>query len=623
MNNPRQPEHYGERRLKSLLDKFNDDSYFYWFSIDYLPKVSDIDLLLVHREAGAFSLEIKAVPISEIEAVSHTTIEIRGRGKKDNPNIQAYKAMTSLWNYFSDNGHSFPFYMVASSVFPLIERREWKSAFRHSPAIQKLADSMIMKDDLFSSKILELRLSDIYYNPPVRKGSRQDFSFNRNGINLLNNLLSDTVVKPKPPSISSFKDIAKKQSRYLQKRYTLNSSMRLAFEGIPGSGKTYCLLTLADMFGSEGYNVVFLCYNKALASQLRINIDTLAHENNDPELVQFVAVYDIFEHASLMAKALGIDILTTDDFEKWLDLIREEIESTETTVVGFPEVLLVDEVQDFAPSHIRWVEYWASKANKVAVARGIGQELYSNQSNNLRWLKEFDIEILNTNYRNPGKLFLMSYLVGGTRLDQRELPQFIKSVRSDLKSKKLKVQRKTEMGLSLIQVDDSTDEVLINDYKSVIAFELSDLLEGGQDPYQLLILVRGRKSKRLIQEALKQLKEESNIDSLDMLNSESRRQAPTADKIRICTFESARGLEANTVIIAGFELLQLGEMRDANLGLVTLSRAIEKCIILERVCTGPSLSSSLENFIVNTPFLTQSSRRVFMPHFGTQMASCH
>ena len=26
---------------------------------------------------------------------------------------------------------------------------------------------------------------------------------------------------------------------------------------------------------------------------------------------------------------------------------------------------------------------------------------------------------------------------------------------------------------------------------------------------------------------------------------------------------------------------------------------------------------------VNTPFLTQSSRRVFMPHFGTQMASCH
>lgn len=26
---------------------------------------------------------------------------------------------------------------------------------------------------------------------------------------------------------------------------------------------------------------------------------------------------------------------------------------------------------------------------------------------------------------------------------------------------------------------------------------------------------------------------------------------------------------------------------------------------------------------VNTPFITQSSRRIFMPHFGTQMASCH
>lgn len=26
---------------------------------------------------------------------------------------------------------------------------------------------------------------------------------------------------------------------------------------------------------------------------------------------------------------------------------------------------------------------------------------------------------------------------------------------------------------------------------------------------------------------------------------------------------------------------------------------------------------------VNTPFIIQSSRRVFMPHFGTQAASCH
>lgn len=29
------------------------------------------------------------------------------------------------------------------------------------------------------------------------------------------------------------------------------------------------------------------------------------------------------------------------------------------------------------------------------------------------------------------------------------------------------------------------------------------------------------------------------------------------------------------------------------------------------------------NFSVNTPFITQSSRREFMPHFGTLTASCH
>lgn len=26
---------------------------------------------------------------------------------------------------------------------------------------------------------------------------------------------------------------------------------------------------------------------------------------------------------------------------------------------------------------------------------------------------------------------------------------------------------------------------------------------------------------------------------------------------------------------------------------------------------------------VNTPFITQSSRRIFMPHYGTQTVSCH
>lgn len=604
MSNSREPEHYGEMRLKSLFDQFNDDSYFYWFSVDYLPKVSDVDLLLVHKTAGAFCLEIKAIPISEIEAVSRTTIEIRGRGKKDNPNLQAYKAMTSLWNFFQENGHRFPFFTVASSVFPLIERSEWKFAFRHSPVIQNLADSMIMKDDLLSSKILEVRLKTIYINPPIRTGSSKVFSFDRSNISLINQIVADTVVTPKPPSISSFRAIAQKQARYLQKRYALNSDMRLVFEGIPGSGKTYCLLTLADMFGTEGYSVVFLCYNKALAAQLRININTLAQENNDPELVQFVTVYDIFEHASLMAKILGIDISGTESYDDWLDLIREEIESTEASVMGYPEVLLIDEVQDFTPSHIRWVEYWASKSTKVAVARGVGQELYSSQESSLKWLREFDKEFLNINYRNPGKLFLMSYLVGGARLNHSSLPMFVNNVRSDLISNKLRIQRKTEMGLSITQVDDSSDESLINDYKSLVSKELSELHARGQEPYQLLVLVRGRKCERIIKEALKQLNDDSNICFMNMLNSEARRQAPTADKMRVCSFESARGLEASRVIIAGFELLQLGLMRDANLGLVALSRATEKCILLERICIGPSLRSTLEEFILSVEELT-------------------
>ncbi len=49
--------------------------------------------------------------------------------------------------------------------------------------------------------------------------------------------------------------------------------------------------------------------------------------------------------------------------------------------------------------------------------------------------------------------------------------------------------------------------------------------------------------------------------------------------------------------------------------------------INNKVCSilhGQYYYSKMFSFVsVNTPFITQSSRRIFMPHFGTQMASCH
>jgi hypothetical protein len=59
--------HIGEYDLAVQLCGFDDDRFHLWFGLDYLPGVSDVDVLLYHEAAGVFVIEVKAVGIGEIE----------------------------------------------------------------------------------------------------------------------------------------------------------------------------------------------------------------------------------------------------------------------------------------------------------------------------------------------------------------------------------------------------------------------------------------------------------------------------------------------------------------------------------------------------------------------------
>ena len=125
------PRHKGEKDVNQQLATQEDNSLYFWSSLDFIPGVNDIDLLIWHKDIGCFVVEIKAIPIDMLVSFSFSTCEISGRGIDRSPQNQAYDALQSLRNYLVPLLNKMPF-MVATVCWPLISRFEWNECFKHS-----------------------------------------------------------------------------------------------------------------------------------------------------------------------------------------------------------------------------------------------------------------------------------------------------------------------------------------------------------------------------------------------------------------------------------------------------------------------------------------------------------
>jgi hypothetical protein len=347
------PPNYGEQKVKEQLVSFEDDDLFGWFSIDYLPNVRDIDLLLLHKNAGVFAIEIKAVPISLINTISLNYIDIQGRGKKENPNLQSYNALTSLRDYAKGALNTNLPFSVATSCWPLIGSGSWKLAFKDEPIIASLADKMIMEEDLSTPNAFTNKLTSIYTNPPIRGGSNRPYNWNIEHKETIDGLCIAKNVAPKIPKQTRFQVLANTHKNNIKKKFPVGTTGKHRFSGVPGSGKTFALMQIAYAYGKEGYQVLFLCFNKVLASQIRAEFVLLSQQDNDPELTDFISVQDVFEHAVTQSYVHGIEGLVSDTHLDWISLLLEELNRNVSNQNEFPTILLVDETQDFKPEFIK------------------------------------------------------------------------------------------------------------------------------------------------------------------------------------------------------------------------------------------------------------------------------
>lgn len=95
------PERMGELRLAEQLKALPDDSLHVWFSVNFIPNVKDIGIILWHELVGVFVVEVKAVALQDIERFGWQSCKIKHRDEDQGPEQQASSALYSLKNFLA------------------------------------------------------------------------------------------------------------------------------------------------------------------------------------------------------------------------------------------------------------------------------------------------------------------------------------------------------------------------------------------------------------------------------------------------------------------------------------------------------------------------------------------
>ncbi|MCI0752157.1 nuclease-related domain-containing DEAD/DEAH box helicase [Teichococcus vastitatis] len=137
---------------------------------------------------------------------------------------------------------------------------------------------------------------------------------------------------------------------------------RVLVEGVAGSGKTFLALHRALAFAREGKRTLFVCYNRELATWLRVQVE------EDPTTSQFrelVTIKNFHSLAADLARDAGIEFRPQDGGEPtdsfWNDEVPDLVEQAILHLgeAAQYEAIVVDEAQDFC------LGWWYALTNSV------------------------------------------------------------------------------------------------------------------------------------------------------------------------------------------------------------------------------------------------------------------
>lgn len=604
----------GEERLARKLSACPDDRLHLWFSLSYLPGVRDIDVLIAHERIGFISVEIKAVPLRAIKSFSFNSCEIEGRSPDQGPVVQAHSASSSLREFLVSRMDPEPF-ISCTACWSEISRDQWNQGWDNPSVTGEYAQRMLFSDDFISgTEALITRLQYIHSNPPMRCGGRSRI-INKETINKINELLCPKAMpKPTVTERDKLRRIETGVTAELRKKFPPGDVRRVLFRGYPGTGKTFRLLQIGSFHAYEGRRVLFVCFNKTLASDIRRLLHFSEKLRRSPHRIEAV---DIFQLATHCFRANGLEAIDGDDADAWGRMVVDELKSRSKPSLGEYDTILVDESQDMQDWQLELIHLLTRTRTTLCLACGNGQELYRDHSSALEWLgrvSKGDLreEVLRTNFRNPRPQYYCAHAYFEAYPDKVDkVPSVRVALLGHKRSKEVLFERPEGSPAYLQYVDDSgvdaqseQAEFMSAEYYDILLEQVEQIRNDVNAALvDLLVLVPDTDgpNAQWARSALEKMHSALSIDFIDYTIERNRRSAPSNDQVRLSTFHSARGLEGDRVVVFGFEII--GHLEDKigvpakNLGFIVLSRAVYHLIIAMRSCVSTDTRRLLEHIL--------------------------
>jgi hypothetical protein len=603
--------HIGEHNLAQQLVALDDLDAELWFGIDYLPNVRDIDLILFHKSAGLYLIEVKAV---ELESIAHFDLKnfvLTGDALRKHPQEQIRIAQIQLKSYIQDwasvakKPKNVPF-MQTSVIWPLIARSDWNARFS-DPQIKKLSESMLFKEDVKSTRNLVDSLQRLWTSPlgtvPPQncRGEHPGMDNLRESIRTshYNAEFSPVEKEEFSRSVSESKDYAGK--------YPAGPRYNVSFEGAPGTGKTTILREIALAHASAGGAVLHICFNKTLAADQVREYQFLNKSDYG-----FIDVRDEWA----FYKSIEPTVVINQKGEL-VEILTKALSSRDATERVYYDTIIVDESQDSSENIFQALQLVARPNASWFIAYGAGQEINNISKDGTamapwlnEWFKTAQRNTLRRSFRNSTRAFLISQAFWEKYPD---LENSKKWIIEKLKNKS-SLSNDWELDLDLpTSKNDFKITTLGVDYrksiKNLLLENLEDAKNAGRGGDLLLAVGFPRQNPKDedfssyddVLAVANEISTELGIEVFDLYPSENRRKVTKLESIRIAHYQIIRGLSASHVILFDFDTLQnwceadpaLGHPPLRNMGNIALSRSKVSTVVALR----PEVKSSAVTFV--------------------------
>ena len=587
--------HPAEKAAFEQLQSLDDGHIHLWPTIE--GRLPETDLFLIDDAIGAFVIELKAFPISSVHQFNADCMSVGQDRNKRSAIKQAQTQLHALKNYVNDNDGEFPF-TIATVLWTNISRKEWQQTWAKNKQALDLGNGMLFREDIDSGTThFRRQLLTIYEQPAIRQGytaaAVPDLAIQKL-ITLLGN-------KSAERSDESDSQMLEKFERYYrgvaQKRAPIDATSRITLIGVPGTGKTWQLLSIAKYHAENGKHVLFLCYNHVL----RTNIEQMVSSFRKGTGYGSITVHTIFDHIELLNKTgnLGCTLMD-DDYDAFAGAVIDRMVETDFLWEAYDTVLL-DEAQDLKDYVGQLLESITRHNTSIAIGVGIGQDLYRDSM--AAWLNEFmdDSELceLEKVYRTTAQTFQAAQIVCEAFSSEEQIEVVAKRVLAGkCHGMHEEVRPLRNIGrppaIRRYKVETRLRSETADMHTAGIKTQLEAIiaeLEAPEKHSDILILIPSKKSPTYT--ALLTALQNLEISFIDFTLKANRDTTARDHQVRLSTFHSCRGVEASIVVLMDLE--RLTERKNARQQLyIGLTRAVRLAIVLEPDIAVSQLATLLE-----------------------------